>query len=102
MRYCLNVPEDWYSALERNLLNLNITARKQKSYSQAHLINVLTNIPLKQVLHKPNLSGWSSKCALELSEYHIDFSPWKIIQGQAFADFLVECTLVEDPDDTKS
>lgn len=53
-------------------------------------------------MHKLDTSERSSKWALELSEFHIDFSPRKTIQGQALADFLVECTLPEDPDDIKS
>lgn len=85
--------------MEKHLLNLIVTVRKLKPYFLAHPINVLTNLPLRQVLHKPDLSERSSKWALELSEYHIDFSLRKTIQGQTLAHFLVKCTLPENSDD---
>lgn len=100
--HVLNSPEERYSPLKKLLLNLIVTTRKLKLYFQDHPVDVLTNIPLGQVLHKLDTSERSSKWALELSEFHIDFSPRKTIQGQALADFLVECTLPEDPDDIKS
>lgn len=83
-------------------MNLIVTVRKLKPYFLAHPINVLTNLPLRQVLHKPDLSRRSSKWDLELSEYHIDFSPRKTIQGQTLAHFLVKCTLSENSDDNNT
>ncbi|KAI5658080.1 hypothetical protein M9H77_26873 [Catharanthus roseus] len=55
------------------------------------------------VIHTTTVDGRSSKWALELSEYHIDFSPRKTVQGQTLANFLVECIFPKNPDDdTKS
>lgn len=59
--HVLNGPKELYNPLEKHLLNLVITARKLKLYFQAHPINVLTNVLLRQVLHKPDLSRRSSK-----------------------------------------
>ncbi|GKV04724.1 hypothetical protein SLEP1_g16838 [Rubroshorea leprosula] len=54
-------------------------------------IVVYTDLPLREILQKPELSsrliGWS----VELSEYDIKFQPRTTIKGQAVADFLVEC-----------
>lgn len=38
---------------------------------------------------------------MELSEYQIDFSSQTTIQGQALADFIVECSLHDNSDDDK-
>lgn len=57
---------------------------------------VLINTRLRHVLHKPGISGRTLKSALELGEYQIYFSPRKMIQGQALADFLVECSFPDN------
>lgn len=63
---------------------------------------MFTIIPIIQVLHKLDISRRTSEGLLELSQYHIDFSPRKIIQSQALANFLVECSFPKVPDDIKS
>lgn len=52
------------------------------------------NAPLRQILQKPDLTGYMTKCILELSKYHIDFQLRKTIQAQILADFIVENTLL--------
>lgn len=96
--HVLNGPKERYHPLEKHH-NLLVTTRKLKLYFQAHPINVLRNVPLRQVLHKSDLFGRSSKWVLELSEGHISFLPRKIIQGQALADLLVDCIFPKPPSD---
>lgn len=62
-----------YSPLKKHIFNLVISARKLKPDFQAHPVVVLTNVPLRQVMHKPDLTGRMTKWVLELSDYQISF-----------------------------
>ena len=56
----------------------------------AHAIEVLTNTPLRQVLHKLKTSGRLLKWSIELSQFDITYTPRTSINGQVLADFIVE------------
>ena len=57
--YCsraLRGAEERYPWMEKLILALVTTARKLRPYFQAHTIEVPTEYPMKQVLHKPEIS----------------------------------------------
>ena len=55
---------------------------------------------MRQVLAKPETSGRLLKWAVELGQFEITYHPRTTIKGQALADFIVECTGVEElPDE---
>lgn len=64
-----------YSKMEQMTLALRSAAQKLCSYFQAHSIVVLTNQPIRSILHKLNLSRRMLKCVIELSEYGIEYQP---------------------------
>ena len=70
-------------------------ARKLCPYFQAHTIEISTEYPMKQVLHKPETSGRLMKWAIELSEFDIRYKPKTAIKGQILADIVMELTLAE-------
>lgn len=70
-----------------------MSAHTLKPYFQAHPVIVLTNVPLHQVMHKPDLTGCMTKCVLELSKYQVKFQPWHTMQAQGLAGFVMENTL---------
>ena len=70
-------------------------ARKLRPYFQAHTIEVPTEYPMKQVLHKPEVSRRLMKWAIELSEFDIRYKPKTAIKGQVLADFVMEFTPME-------
>ena len=70
-------------------------ARKLCPYFQAHTIEVPTEYPMKQVLHKPETSGRLMKWATELSEFDIIYKPKTAIKGQVLADFIMKFTSAE-------
>ena len=72
------------------ILALVTAARKLRPYFQAHTIEVPTEYPMKQVLHKPETSGRLMKWAIELSEFDIIYKPKTAIKGQVLADFVME------------
>ena len=96
--YCsraLRGAEERYPKMEKLILALVIAARKLRPYFQAHTIEVPTEYPMKQVLHKPEVSGRLMKWAIELSEFDIQYKPKTAIKGQILADFVMEFAPVE-------
>ena len=95
--YCsraLRGAKERYPRMEKLILALVIAARKLRPYFQAHTIEVPTEYPMKQVLHKPETSGRLMKWAIELSEFDIRYKPKTAIKGQVLADFVMEFTSV--------
>lgn len=69
MNHVLAGVETRYSPLEKHIFTLIISAHKLKPYFQVHPITVLTNVPFRQIMHKPDLTGRMTKWVLELSQY---------------------------------
>ncbi|XP_070034471.1 uncharacterized protein [Nicotiana tomentosiformis] len=67
-----------------------MAARKLRSYFQCHPISVITTYPLRNILHKQELSGRLAKWAIELSEYDIIYQPRTAIKSQVLADFVTD------------
>ena len=86
--------------MEKLILALT-AARKLHPYFQAHTIEVPTEYPMKQVLHKPETLGRLMKWALELSEFDIRYKPKRAIKGQVLANFVMEFTPAELAEDTR-
>ena len=81
--------------MEKLILALVTTTRKLRPYFQAHTIEIPTEYPMKQVLHKPETSRRLMKWAIELSEFDIIYKPKTAIKGQILADFVMEFTSTE-------
>ena len=93
--YCnraLRGEKERYPRMEKLILALVTAARKLSPYFQAHTIEVPTEYPMKQVLHKPETSGRLMKWAIKLSEFDIRYKPKPAIKGQVLADFVMEFT----------
>ncbi|XP_077222178.1 uncharacterized protein LOC143856020 [Tasmannia lanceolata] len=82
-----------YQRVEKLAYALVMAARKLRPYFQAHTIKVLTDQPLRQVLHKLDTSGRLVKWAVELSEFDIRYMPRPAIKAQVLADFVAECSI---------
>ena len=82
--------ETRYIHLEQAALALRIAAKKLRPYFLAHPIVVLTDLPLRSTIHKPNLSGRMARWAIELSEYDIQYKPRLSKKGQVLVDFIAE------------
>ncbi|XP_038701846.1 uncharacterized protein LOC119998570 [Tripterygium wilfordii] len=67
--------ETKYSLLEKLALAFVIVARKLRPYFQCHSIVVVTNFPLRSILHRPEFFGRIIKWGVELSEYDITYQP---------------------------
>ncbi|KAK2998090.1 hypothetical protein RJ639_024889 [Escallonia herrerae] len=84
--------EQRYPNAEKLAFALLIATSKLWPYFQSHTIIVLTDKPLRRILHKPDLSGRLVPWSIELGEFDIHYRPRPSIKGQALADFVVECT----------
>ncbi|RVW68796.1 Gag-Pol polyprotein [Vitis vinifera] len=82
--------ETRYSKMELTALALRSAAQKLRPYFQAHPVIVLTDQPLRNILHKPDLTGRMLQWAIELSEFGIEFQPRLSMKGQVMADFVLE------------
>ena len=103
--YCsraLRGAEERYPRMEKLILALVTAARKLRPYFQAHTIEVPTEYPMKQVLHKPETSGRLIKWAIELSEFDIRYKPKTAIKGQVLPNFFMEFTSAEPAENTQT
>ena len=88
--------------MEKLVLALVTTTRKLRPYFQAHTIEVPTEYPMKQVLHKLETSGRLMKWAIELSEFDIRYKSKTAIKGQVLADFVMEFTSAEPTENAQT
>lgn len=84
--------------MEQTALALRTIAQKLRPYFQAHPITMLTNQPLRNVLHKSDISGRMLQWAIELSEYGIDYQPGLSMKGQVMTDFIAKVSQLPTPD----
>ena len=90
-----------YSHLKRAALALRTAAQKLRLYIQAHPVVVLTDLPLRGTIHRPDMSGRMACWAMELSEYGIQYKPRLSKKGQVLADFVAEIPQPDTcPDET--
>ncbi|KAK2996418.1 hypothetical protein RJ639_026444 [Escallonia herrerae] len=89
--------ETRYPKIDKIALALIISARRLRPYFQSHTIIVLTDQPLRKVLMSPEASGRLVNWSVELGEFDLQYKPRTAVKAQALADFIVECTLPEDP-----
>ncbi|XP_070047476.1 uncharacterized protein [Nicotiana tomentosiformis] len=69
---------------------LVMASRKLRPYFQCHPISVITPYPLRNILHKQELSVRLAKWVIELSEYDIMYQPRTAIKSQILADFVAD------------
>ncbi|XP_071714641.1 uncharacterized protein [Rutidosis leptorrhynchoides] len=81
-----------YAPMEKFVYALLLTSRRLRRYFQGHPIHVLTDLPVKHVLNKPEISGRLAKCAIELGSYEITYLPRTSVRGQVLAYYLAEMT----------
>ena len=102
--YCSRVlrgAEERYPKMEKLILALVTTSKKLRPYFQAHTVEVPTEYPMKEILHKPETSGRLMKWAIELSEFDIRYKSRTVVKGQILADFIIEFTPTQSTEATQ-
>ena len=65
--------EGRYLQIEKLAFALITTSRKLRHYFQAHVINIMTDHPLKKAMNKLEVAGRLIQWAVELSEFDIKY-----------------------------
>ena len=97
--------EGRYPSMEKLAFALITASRKLGHYFQAHVINVMTDHPLKKAMNKLEAAGRLIQWAVELSEFDIRYQSRHAIKAQALAGFIAEftpgCNDIERMEDDK-
>ena len=102
--YCsraLRGAEERYPKMEKLIPALVTTSKKLRPYFQAHTVEVPTEYPMKQILHKPETSGRLIKWVIELSEFNIRYKPRTAVKEQILAYLIMEFTSAESTEATQ-
>nr|GEU81042.1 reverse transcriptase domain-containing protein [Tanacetum cinerariifolium] len=84
---------DWprtKNPMEKLVMSLVFTAKRLRRYFQAHLIAVITDQPIKQIMSRPNMAGRLQIWTVMLGEHNIMYRPRTSVKGHVLADFLAE------------
>ncbi|GJZ30904.1 reverse transcriptase domain-containing protein [Tanacetum coccineum] len=86
-----------YALMEKLALALVHATRRLRRYFQGHIIKVIKDKPINQILNSQEASGRRAKWAVELGAYGITYAPKNAIKGQVLADFLADIVTGDDP-----
>ena len=90
--------ETRYTIFERIALALRMASKRLRPHFQAHTIVVLSNYPIRTILHKPDALRRLLKWVVELSEFDIEYHPRSATKGQVLANFIVESCHMCNPE----
>ena len=88
--------EGRYPQMEKLAFTLITASRKLRHYFQTHVINVMTDHPLKKVMNRLEAAGRLIQWVVELSKFDLKYQPRHAIKAQALVDFIVEFTPSHD------
>ena len=88
--------------MENLAFALVTTSRKLRHYFQAHVINVMTDHPLRKVMNNLEAAGRLIQWAIELNEFDVRYQPRNAIKAQALVDFIAEFTSSHDDFDEEN
>ncbi|RDX78897.1 Retrovirus-related Pol polyprotein from transposon opus, partial [Mucuna pruriens] len=91
----LQGPKKRYQKIEKAALALVVASRRLRPYFQGHDIVVQTNLPICQVLRKPDLVGRMVAWSVQLSEFNISFEKRGPVKAQVLANFIMELAPAE-------
>ena len=86
----LQRPEVRYQAIEKVALAVVFSLRRLRHYFQSFIVIVMTDLPIRKVLQKPDVAGRIVRWAVELSEFDVQYEPRGPIKSQVYAEFVVE------------
>ena len=88
----LHEAEVRYLPLEKAILAVVLGTRKLPHYFQAHMVIVLTQLPLKAVLKSADYTGRVAKWGTILGAFDIKYMPRTSVKGQVLVDLVAEFT----------
>jgi len=97
MNHVLAGVEQQLPLIEKFSYALLIDNRKLRPYFESHRIIVLINQSLQNALGRCKSSKRMIKYVSELASYEINYESKRVIKAQALADFLIECSISNEP-----
>ena len=88
----LHEAEVCYLPLEKAILAVVLGTGKLPHYFQAHIVVVLTQLPLKTILRSVDYTGRIAKWSTILGAFDIKYMPCTSVKGQVLADLVAEFT----------
>ena len=82
--------------MEKLAFAMVIVAHKLKPYFQAHIVIVLMDKPLRQVMSSPKVAEQMALWAIELSKFDVQYRPSTAIKAYVIADFVTEFKHIKD------
>ncbi|RDY02803.1 Retrovirus-related Pol polyprotein from transposon 17.6, partial [Mucuna pruriens] len=79
-----------YQKIEKAALVVVVASRRLRRYFQNFSIIVRTDLPIRQVLRKPDMAERMVAWSIQLSEFDISFERRGHVKAQALADFITE------------
>jgi len=89
----LQGPEVRYQAIEKVVLAVVFLAWRLRHYFQSFTVILMTDLPIRKVLQKPDVAGRMVRWAVELSEFDVQYEPRGPIKGHVYVVFVVELSL---------
>ena len=86
----LHKAEIRYLPLEKAILTVVHGMQKLPHYFQAHMVVVLTQLPLKAILRSADYTGRIAKWGTILGAFDIKYMPRTSIKGQVLTDLIAE------------
>ena len=81
MRKVLQEPELLYQAIEKAALVVVFAAPRLRDYFQSFTVIVMTDLPIRKVVQKPDIAYRMVHWAVELSEFDMQYEPRGPIKG---------------------
>ena len=94
--------EGRYPLMEKLAFTLITAYRKLGHYFQAHVVNFMTDHPLKKAMNKLEVAGRLIQWAIELSEFDVKYQLRNAIKAQALADFTPCHGNLDEREDNKT
>ena len=92
MSKLLHDAEVRYLPLEKAILAIVHATQKLPHYFQAHMVVILTQLPLRSVLRSVNYTGRIAMWSTLLGAFDIKYMPQTSVKGQVLADLIAEFT----------
>ncbi|RDX91197.1 Retrovirus-related Pol polyprotein from transposon 17.6, partial [Mucuna pruriens] len=100
-------PLQLYISITENAINSALVQEREKEQCPMYFISktlqgpersiiVRTDLPIQQVLRKPDLAGRMVAWSVQLSEFNITFEKRGPIKAQALADFITKLTIEQE------
>ncbi|MBI0385586.1 hypothetical protein JBE27_57290, partial [Streptomyces albiflaviniger] len=88
----LTESKERYPHYQKLVYGVYMAACRLKHYFQEHVITVVSEAPLGDIIHNREATGRVAKWAIEMAAHTINYEPRKAIKSQSLVDFITDWT----------